>query len=179
MNIRTTDHLAAIRGPLRYYARVLLGLDTAAGWLIVALISAMVIVVSVQVGLRYATNTSLGWADEASRFTFVWSIFLAIPLGIRAGVHIGMEILTARLPAAMRDALARIMAAIACALMVLVAWQAAVVAFDQWDEKMASIEASAAWFIVAVAVGCMHSALHLGLIVLLGKPKQTIAVATE
>jgi TRAP-type C4-dicarboxylate transport system permease small subunit len=176
---RAAASLAAIRGPLRPYARLLLALDTAAGWTIVALISAMVTVVAVQVFLRYVTNTSLGWADELSRLTFVWSIFLAIPLGIRAGVHIGMEIVTSRLPPRVRDALARLMAAIAAALMVLVAWQAAVVAFDQWDEKMASLEASAAWFLVAVAIGCAHSALHLVMIVAHGKPEVAMAVATE
>ncbi|MEO8751461.1 MAG: TRAP transporter small permease subunit [Casimicrobiaceae bacterium] len=154
-------------------------LDTAAGWLIVGMISVMVAVVSVQVLLRYATSSSFGWADELSRLTFVWSIFLAIPLGIRAGVHIGMEILTARLPEPVQNALARLMAAIAAALMLLVAWQSAVVAFDQWDEKMASMEASAAWFIVAVAVGCTHAAMHLVLIVFGGKPKSTVTVATE
>jgi TRAP-type C4-dicarboxylate transport system permease small subunit len=171
--------LAALRGPLRPYARLLLALDAAAGWTIVGLLSVMVVVVAVQVLLRYATSTSLGWSDELSRLTFVWSIFLAIPLGIRAGVHIGMEILTARLPGPVQGALARLMAAIAAALMLLVAWQSAVVAFDQWDEKMASIEASAAWFIVAVAVGTTHSALHLMLIALAGKPKGAVIVATE
>ena len=172
-------HLAAIGGPLRPYARLLLALDTAAGWTIVALLSTMVAVVAVQVLLRYATNTSFGWADELSRLTFVWSIFLAIPLGIRAGVHIGMEILTSRLPPRIQGALARLMAAIAAGLMVLVAWQSAVVAFDQWDEKMASMEASAAWFIVAVALGCTHSALHLVLIAFDGPPKGKTLVATE
>lgn len=179
MRDRAASSLAAIRGPLRPYARLLLALDTAAGWTIVALLSAMVVVVAVQVFLRYVTNTSLGWADELSRLTFVWSIFLAIPLGIRAGVHIGMEIVTGRLPARVQDLLARAMAAIAASLMVLVTWQAVAVAYDQWDEKMASLEASAAWFLVAVAIGCAHSALHLVMIVVHGRPTQAIAVATE
>lgn len=179
MRDRASRTLAAIDGPLRPFARALMALDTAAGWTIVVLMSAMVIVVAVQVFLRYAANSSLGWADELSRLTFVWSIFLAIPLGIRAGVHIGMEIVTARLTRRAQDVLARTMAAVAAALMVLVAWQSAVVAFDQWDEKMASMEASAAWFIVAVALGSAHSALHLVLIVLHGKPPPAGAVATE
>ena len=84
-----------------------------------------------------------------------------------------MEIVTSRLPEGARDVLARAMAAIAAALMILVTWQSVVVAFDQWDEKMASLEASAAWFIVAVAIGCAHSALHLILIVLDGRPAQS------
>jgi len=172
------EHASAARGPLRPYALALVGLDTAAGWTIVALISVMVAVVSAQVLLRYALNSSLGWADELSRFTFVWSMFLAIPLGIRGGMHIGMEILTSRLAPAVQNTLARVMAAFAAALMVLVTWESARLAWDQWDEKMASMEVSAAWFIVAVAVGCGHSALHLVWIVLTGKPRSTV-VASE
>lgn len=172
-------HLATVRGRLRPFARLLMVFDTAAGWTIVGLLSVMVAVVAVQVLLRYATNTSLGWSDELSRLTFVWTMFLAIPLGIRAGAHIGMEILAVRLPGPVQGALARLMSAIAAALMLLVAWQSAVVAFDQWDEKMASMEASAAWFIVAVAIGSTHSALHLVLIALNGKPKSAMTVSTE
>jgi TRAP-type transport system small permease protein len=179
MRDRAAASLAVIRGPLRPFARVLLALDTVAGWSIVVLISAMVVIVAVQVFLRYVTNTSLGWADEVSRLTFVWSMFLAIPLGIRAGVHIGMELLTSRLAPTVQNALARLMAAVAAALMVLVAYQAAVVAYDQWDEKMASLEASAAWFIVAVAIGCAHSALHLAMIIVHGKPVPAGPIATE
>ena len=33
------EHAAAARGPLRPYALALVGLDTAAGWIIVAMIS--------------------------------------------------------------------------------------------------------------------------------------------
>lgn len=167
------------RGPLRPMALTLHALDTAAGWAIVTMLGLMVAVVSAQVLLRYAANSSIGFADELSRLTFVWSIFLGIPLGIRLGAHIGMELLSARLPARVQDILARLMAAVAAALMVLVAWQSAVVAFDQWDEMMASMNGSAAWFIVAVGVGCGHAALHLIWIVLTGKPSMTESVATE
>jgi TRAP-type transport system small permease protein len=166
-------------GPLRPLALTLHALDTAAGWAIIVMLGLMVFVVSLQVLLRYAANSSLGFADEMSRLTFVWSIFLGIPLGIRLGAHIGMELLSARLPVRVQDLLARSMAAIAAAMMALVAWQSAVVAFDQWDEMMASMNASAAWFIVAVGVGCAHSALHLIWIVLTGKPTMTESVATE
>jgi TRAP-type transport system small permease protein len=173
------SNLTHHRGPLRPVALVLHALDTAAGWAIVLMLGAMVAVVSLQVLLRYAFNNSLGFADELSRLSFVWSIFLGIPLGIRLGAHIGMELLSARLPAPLQDLLARTMAAVAAALMGIVAWQSAIVAFDQWDEKMASMEASAAWFLVAVGVGCAHSALHLVWITLTGKPTMSEAAATE
>lgn len=173
------SNLAQHRGHLRPLALALHALDTAAGWAIVLMLGAMVVVVSLQVLLRYAFNNSLGFADELSRLSFVWSIFLGIPLGIRLGAHIGMELLSARLPARLQDLLARAMAAVAAALMGIVAWQAAVVALDQWDEKMASMEASAAWFLVAVGVGCAHSAFHLVWIALTGKPTMSSGTATE
>jgi len=171
--------LAHHRGPLRSVALVLHALDTLAGWAIIGMLGVMVTVVSLQVVLRYALSSSIGFADEMSRLTFVWSIFLGIPLGIRLGAHIGMELLSSRLPPRMQNMLARALAAVAAAMMVLVAWQSAVVAFDQWDELMASMHASAAWFIVAVSVGCAHAALHLAWIALTGKPTMAAATSTE
>ena len=165
------------RGWHRPVAAGLAALDVAAAWAIVAQIAVMVAVVSLQVLLRYALNSSIGWADEVSRLMFVWSIFLAIPLGIKLGAHIGIEMLTARLPALVREALARIIALSGAALMGLVSWQAAVITWDQWDEQMASASASAALFILALAVGCGHSALHLLWIVLNGAPKADAKIA--
>ncbi len=55
--------------------------------------------------------------------------------------------------------------------MALVCYEAAVITWDQWDEQMASVNASAALFILALFIGCGHSALHLLWIVLAGKPK--------
>jgi TRAP-type C4-dicarboxylate transport system permease small subunit len=164
---------------LRPFGALLGGMDTAAGWAIVAFISVMVTVVSLQVFMRYLLNSSIGWADEVSRLTFVWSIFLGIPLGVRTGSHIGMELVTSRLPERLRDILVRVMAAVAAALLALVAYEAATVAWDQWDEKMASFEASAQWFLVVLAVGGLHSALHLAWIVLTGRPTRPMQVATE
>lgn len=167
------------RGPLRPLALALHALDTAACWAIVGMISVMVIIVSLQVGLRYLLNSSIGFADELSRLTFVWSIFLGIPLGVRMGSHIGMELLSARLPAAAQDILLRLSAAVAAAMMGLVAWQSLLFARDQWDELMASMSASSGWFIVAVGIGSAHSALHLVWITLTGRPTVTESVATE
>ena len=79
--------------------------------------------------------------------------------------------LTARLPAAARDVLARAVALLGAALMALVCYEAAVITWDQWDEQMASVNASAALFILALFIGCGHAALHLAWIVIAGQPK--------
>ncbi len=154
---------APIAGPavVRPFGRALEALDTAACWAVCASIAIMVAVVSAQVGLRYGLNRSLDWADEISRLCFVWSIFLAIPLGIRARAHIGVEVLVARLPAALRGGLARLTALVSAAMLLLVAYESVVMCIDQWDEAMASVNASAAWFIVPLVWLGLHGALHL------------------
>ena len=53
------------------------------------------------------------------------------------------------------------MAVVSAGVMALVAWQSLRVAVDQWDERMASLECSAGLFLVPVAFGAAHSALHL------------------
>jgi len=154
--------------PLRPLALLIASVDLLAAWTIVVAISVMVGLVALQVLLRYAFNTSLGWTDETSRLAFVWAIFLGIPLGIRRGSHIGIEFLTSQLPAVPRDLLARTMALLGAGLMALVAWQSASIAFDQWDELMGTVNMSSGWFILAVAFGAAHSLLHLLWIVLTG-----------
>ena len=148
-------------GPMRGFALMIASVDLIAAWAVVVAISVMVLLVALQVLLRYVFNTSLGWTDESSRLAFVWSIFLGIPLGIRRGSHIGIEFLTARLGAFSRDSLARAMALLGAALMALVSWQSARIAWEQWDELMGTVEMSSGWFMLAVAFGAGHSLLHL------------------
>jgi TRAP-type transport system small permease protein len=151
-----------IRGPdrLRPLASLLAALDLAVAWALCALLGIMVAVVAAQVALRYGFNSSIDWADEVARMTFVWSIFLAIALGVRAGAHIGIEVVVARLPAPLRDATARLTALASAAALLLVAWESFVLARDQWDELMSSLNASAAWFLVPLVIGGVHGALH-------------------
>lgn len=158
-----TLRYAPMRGskPLKPLAHAIAALDVAVGWSLVGMITVMVAVVSAQVALRYLFNSSIDWADELARLCFVWSIFLAIPLGLKGGGHIGIEMIATRLPKPLQTAVARLVAVMGACLLLLVAWESAKMAWDQWDELMASLPASAAWFIVPLAIAGIHGALHL------------------
>ena len=156
------------RAPERHADAVLALLDRAAGLVVIAAIAAMVGVVATQVFMRYVMNSSIGWADEVSRLAFVWSIFLAIPLGIRRGAHIGIELLTGRFPARVRDGLARAMAAAGAGIAGLVCYETIILAEAQWDELMMTVDQSASLFLVPLAVGMAHTVLHLVRIVAFG-----------
>jgi TRAP-type C4-dicarboxylate transport system permease small subunit len=148
------------------------GLDAIARAAIAAAFSGMVVVVAAQVLLRYAFNSSLDWAEDVARLLFVWTIFLAIPLGVRGGVHIGVNLLVQRLPAATQAALARLTAAGSLGLMAVVAWGVVRLLPEQWDELLPTVDLSVGWLLLPVGVGALHSALHLAAILVDGPPPE-------
>jgi TRAP-type C4-dicarboxylate transport system permease small subunit len=150
--------------------RVLDGLDRIVTTALLIAVTVMVGVVSAQVALRYGFNRSIDWADEVSRLAFVWSIFLAIPLGVRQGAHIGIDIVVLKFPPRVQRLLRRTAAAISAAMMGLIAWAALGVAEEQWDELMSTLDWSVGWFVVPVGIGAALSALHLLRIVVAGPP---------
>lgn len=170
--------LPAVSTPAAWPLRLLRAADRVLTAVLVAAVATMVAVVSAQVALRYGFNRSIDWADEVGRLAFVWSIFLAIPLGVRDGAHIGIDLLVDKLPATGQSLLRRAGAALGAAMMGAICWAAIRTCLEQWDELMSTVDISVAWFIVPVAAGALFSALHLLHIVIAG-PKAKRAGAAE
>lgn len=150
--------------------RVLDTLDRAVTLALLVAVTLMVGVVSAQVALRYGFNQSIDWADEVSRLAFVWSIFLAVPLGVRQGAHIGIDLVVLRFGPLVQRLLRRTAAAISATMMAAIAWAALGVAREQWDELLSTLDWSVGWFIVPVGIGAALSALHLARIAVEGPP---------
>ena len=121
----------------------------------------MVCVVSAQVVMRYIFNGSFDWADEVSRIAFVWTIFLAIPLGIRDGTHVGIELLVKRFPVTLRGMLARVTNGLAALMMMVVFWTSVVVALATWSERLGALNVTSSVFFFPVILGALHASLHL------------------
>lgn len=62
----------------------------------------MIVVVSLQVVMRYVFHNSLDWAEEAARFLLVWLSFFGIVLGLRRKQHIGIDMFISWLPEKLR-----------------------------------------------------------------------------
>lgn len=159
--------------------RLLGALDRAVIAAIVVIMAAMVVVVSAQVVLRYGFNASLDWSDDVGRLLFVWSIFLAIPIGIRDGSHIAIAFVVQRFPDPARAAVDRTMAAMMAGMMAVIAWQAGRLCVLQWDEMLPTLEMPVAVFMVPVCIGAAHSVLHLLLIVAGGAPARDPAAGAS
>lgn len=149
-------------GPLFFPLRSAVdAVDRASFLVVVAAMAGMAALVSIQVFFRYALSDSIDWADEVSRMAFVWSIFIAIPLGIREGAHVGIDLLTNRLPRPLARQINRVMLALAFVLLCVVVYESVIVAYQTWSERLGAINISSSYFFVAVIVGSAHGALHM------------------
>lgn len=67
-------------------------------WAAIAILAAMALMVFANVVLRYLTDLSILWAEEASRYAMIWLTFIASGLVLRYGGHIGIDTLQERMP---------------------------------------------------------------------------------
>lgn len=159
----------ALTGPVMALRTLVDGLDALSRWTIVATMAGMALLVSAQVFQRYVMSSSIDAADELSRLLFVWSIFLAIPHGIRRGIHVGIDVVVRVCPGMVQDLLQRTSALAGLALMATVAVTAYGAAADKWGELMPTLPVTAALYYVPVFIAAVHACLHLALFALGGR----------
>lgn len=58
----------------------------------------LITVVSAAVFWRYVLNDSVVWAEELSRYCFIWVTFLGGGLGVGKNIHVGVDSLVMLLP---------------------------------------------------------------------------------
>lgn len=155
-------------GPLALLDQVVRLVDHLSYWLIGVVMASMATLVSLQVFYRYVLNSSIDFADEGSRFFFVAAIFLALPHGIRAGVHVGIDLFVRMLPDVWKAAMFRLVSAISAFLMLVVVWTGFVATLDKWGELMPTLPISAGFYYVPVVITGLHGFLHLLLLTFTG-----------
>lgn len=67
-------------------------------WCVVVLLAAMACMVFANVALRFSTDRSILWVEEASRYTMIWLTFVGAGLVLRYGGHVGIDTLQQKLP---------------------------------------------------------------------------------
>lgn len=60
-------------------------------------LAVMVIVIFMQVVMRYVFNNSLSWSEEFARYLFVWFSWIGVSAGLKDNEHLRVEILSTSL----------------------------------------------------------------------------------
>ncbi len=81
-----------------------------------------------------------------------------------------MEMLLAAVSKGRRDQLYRAMAVLSAVMLLVVAWEASKLTYDNWDETIPVLNLSGGLFYLAVGIGCAHTALRSLDVCLTGEP---------
>lgn len=155
----------AAAGPLfLHFKRLLERIDQASYGVTVFAMAGMALLVSAQVVARYVFSTSIDWADEVARLFFIWAMFMAIPHGIKYGVHVGIDIVVLHFGKPLQDAVFKVMAGLSGFLMGVVFYYSILVVGEKWQELMPTINVTAAVYYIPVLIATGHSFLHLALL---------------
>jgi TRAP-type C4-dicarboxylate transport system permease small subunit len=151
----------ASAGPLLLLKRGLEGIDRVVYGIIIAAMTGMTGLVAVQVFVRFVMSSSIDSADELSRLFFIWAMFMAIPHGIKLGIHVSIDVLIRKLNPAVQETLFRLMCVASAALMILVFYVTIYVTADKWQDMMPTLDVTAAVYYIPVLLSAGHSFLHL------------------
>lgn len=67
--------------------------DQAEEYVLVGSLILTVVLVFIQVIMRYVFNASLSWSEELTRYIFIWQIWLGASIGLRDKKHIKVEVI--------------------------------------------------------------------------------------
>ncbi len=111
---------------------------------------------------RHVLHYSLSFAEELTRYLFVWATFLGIALAARQGAHLGLGGLRTRLRGTPARVLNWALAAVAAAFFLLLCVAGALVVRLQatTGQTTAAFGLPAWWLGLAVPVGCGLAALR-------------------
>lgn len=130
-------------------------LDKAENIVLVSMFVAMVLIIFVQVIMRYVFKNSLSWSEELGKFIFVWISWIGIAIGQKRGEHIRITLVVDRLPFKAQQFLILISDLIVIAICAITTYYSISLVGSQAGTRFAGIKISMAWGYLSVAVGCI------------------------
>lgn len=160
----------SVAAPFFWYERVLNVIDRVSSVGVMTAMAMMTAVISSQVFFRYVLNSSLDWGEELPRICFVFVVLLAIPLGIKRGSHVGIDILANFLSVRWNQIIYRFNLLLIIALMCLAGYYAVFMAQSIWDQLFYTLPVSTGVLYVGVIISTTHSVMHLLRLIWAGPP---------
>jgi TRAP-type transport system small permease protein len=128
--------------------------------LIIAILAAMAARVFVNVVLRFTTDRSILWVEEASRYLMIWLTFLGCGPVLRYGGHLGIDTLQEAFPGQAATLRAVIFSILLC-FFVLMVWVGVRYAAFAWSQTTPVMQIPIGAVYLAMPVGFALATLHL------------------
>ncbi|WP_225760035.1 TRAP transporter small permease [Leclercia sp. Marseille-Q4284] len=105
----------------------------------VAGISLLVMTIVIPIGIfsRYVLNRGESWPEPIAIICMVTFTFIGAAVGYRAGSHIAVNMLTDRLPAALKALCAKVVDALMLLISLIIFWYSYLLCIELWEQPVA------------------------------------------
>jgi len=123
----------------------------------------MSIFILIQVISRYVFQDSITWTEEASRYMFIWLIFLVVGIGFKENKHISIDFLIDLSPPIVQKIIKQIIFLLMLALSLLFVWEGYVLVsqMQMFAQTSANLQIPMWWIYLSLPVGFLLSAIRL------------------
>jgi len=142
---------------MRFWSAIDRALLTISGFMV----GGVMVCVCLQVWFRFVMNGSVVWADELSRYLFVWAVFLTTAVLAGRGEHYAMPEFVAMLPPRLQRPFAGLANALCIAFCVVIAWYGAGWAWRLRDADTPVLELPQGLVYAIVPASAIYMAIRL------------------
>lgn len=123
----------------------------------------MCVLILTQVVSRYVLGDSITWTEEASRYLFIWLIFLSIGIGFRDNKHIGIDIIIDALPKMAQKVLKQIIYLLVLGFSLLFVWEGYILVLNMqmFGQTSANMQIPMWWVYLALPIGFVLACIRL------------------
>jgi TRAP-type C4-dicarboxylate transport system permease small subunit len=137
---------------------------------LVPIVVIFIVIVFVSVLTRYVFNYPMIYSVELARLAFIWTMLLAIAIGVYRGAHVAIYNLRDCLPRAWRDRVAVLVHLASAGFGALMVWYGVQLAIRVWPTSFPTLGWSQGWLYLPLAIsgaliavhGLAHAATHRG-----------------
>lgn len=122
-----------------------------------------VVLIFIQVVMRYVFQNSLSWSEELARYVFLWQTWVGASYAVRMRRHFRVEMLVDLMKGRLRKWYELAVLLVWCAFALFIAWQGSVLTqflIRRWQVS-AAMQIPIAWAYASVPVGCAMMAIRL------------------
>jgi TRAP-type C4-dicarboxylate transport system permease small subunit len=95
----------------------------------------------------------IAWGEEVTRYAGIWSVFLVSGLGLRHGAHLGVDMLTSRLPGGARRLVYLVVHALILAFVLLLLVAGVRLVRENVGQLSPALEWSMGWIYLCIPIG--------------------------
>ena len=129
--------------------------------IIIGAMAFMLFFTFIQVVARYLFESSLVFSEELSRYLFVWTVFLGLPVVAKRGGHMAVTALSGRLKGAAARTMSVAAYLVGIAFMATMIVQGVEMVQRTSQQLSPAMEISMSWVYLAIPIGCLFMMLQM------------------